>query len=63
MLWRIRSAQYRAGRLGVNSAAGNVEALSSRNQTATPLILNRTAKGKQDMGSSRQIQFGLVFDF
>ena len=26
-------------------------------------ILNRTVKGKQDLGSSRQIQFGLAFEF
>jgi hypothetical protein len=26
-------------------------------------ILHRTAKGKQDFGSSRQIQFGVTFDF
>lgn len=26
-------------------------------------VLNRTAEGKQDLGSGRQIQFGLSFDF
>lgn len=51
--------------LGLDAAANHLQPGQPFTALAAPDfgILNRTVKGKQDLGSSRQIQFGVTFDF
>jgi hypothetical protein len=51
--------------LGLDAASNQLQPGQPFTTAAAPDfgVLNRTAKGKQDLGSSRQIQFGLSFDF